>query len=170
MGKIVSAAYLVRRMMHTKRWTIINTSRQQTISEHTCGVMLLLDGVAVEAGLSTKDHLDLLRHALYHDSFEVVSGDMPGSFKRNNPDIKKVMNAAEGAVDWLPVIELPEHLKGIMRGADLAESVIYLDDAGTGRRAQRVVDALRAMVIKSGYGHLLSETNKLEDDEDLGNH
>jgi 5'-deoxynucleotidase YfbR-like HD superfamily hydrolase len=169
MGKIVSAAYLVRRMMHTKRWTIINTSRQQTISEHTCGVMLLLDRMAADFELPESDHLALLRYALYHDAFEVVSGDMPGSFKRNRPDIKAAINAAENAVDWLPATPLPAHLKDAMRAADLAESVIYLDDAGVGRRAQRVVSALRNLIAPV-FQYILGEPNKLEDDEDLGNY
>ena len=73
MSKLISAAYLVRRMMHTKRWGIINTSRQQTVPEHTCGVMILLDRMAIEDGkTSAEDHLALLRYALYHDAFEIV--------------------------------------------------------------------------------------------------
>lgn len=167
---MISAAYLVRRMMHTKRWTIINTSRQQTIAEHTCGVLVLLDRAASESGLSPEKHLALLRHALYHDAFEVVSGDMPGSFKRNNAEIKRAIAEAEAGADWVPPTELSPELQPLMRAADLAESVIYLDDAGAGRRAQRVTEALRSMVVRSGYGHLLSEASKLQDDEDLGNH
>lgn len=167
---MISAAYLVRRMMHTKRWTIINTSRQQTIAEHTCGVMVLLDRAAMDSGLTAAQHLALLRHALYHDAFEVVSGDMPGSFKRNNTDVKLAIGQAEAEADWVPPSELDASLRPLMRAADLAESVIYLDDAGAGRRAERVTEALRSMVVRTGYGHLLTEASKLKDDEDLGDH
>jgi 5'-deoxynucleotidase YfbR-like HD superfamily hydrolase len=166
----VSTPYLVRRMMHTKRWTIINTARPQTIAEHTCGVMMLLDSEATDAGLSAEQHLALLRHALYHDAFEVVSGDMPGSFKRNNAEVKSAISKAEEAASWVPSAECPPELKHLMRAADLAESVIYLDDAGIGRRARRVTETLRAMVESTGFSHLFFETNKLNDDEDLGNH
>jgi 5'-deoxynucleotidase YfbR-like HD superfamily hydrolase len=76
---MISPAYLVRRMMHTKRWGIINTNRTQTVAEHTAGVAILADQIAITRGLSESDHLALLRHCLYHDAFEVVTGDFPAA-------------------------------------------------------------------------------------------
>lgn len=166
---MISAAYLVRRMMHTKRWGIINTTRQQTVSEHTCGVMVLADRLATDQGLPESQHLQLLRHCLYHDSFEVLSGDFPGSIKRNDPNLKAALDAVEERCTDIPSVAVPDNLKQMAKAADLAESVIYLEDAGSGLRAAAVVRALRKL-IKPYFSHILDESNKLEDDKDLDNH
>ena len=169
MSKTISAAYLVRRMMHTKRWGIINTTRQQSVAEHTCGVAILADRLATDASLSTEDHLALLRHVLYHDAFEVVTGDLPGSLKRNHPAIKATIKDLEEGQNEVPVIKLRDAtLQQFARAADMAESVIFLDDVGHGARAERVKLALVAITNATGQGHILDETNKLHDDADLG--
>lgn len=170
MKDLVSAAYLVRRMMHTKRWGIINTTRQQSVAEHTCGVAILADRLATDAGLSPTDHLALLRHVLYHDAFEVVTGDLPGSLKRNHPAIKATIKDLEEGQLEVPVIKLRDSvLQRFTRAADMAESVIFLDDAGVGLRARAVTNALIGITNATGLGHILDETKKLHDDVDLGN-
>lgn len=166
---MISPAHLVRRMMHTKRWGIINTNRTQTVAEHTAGVAILADQIAITRGLSESDHLALLRHCLYHDAFEVVTGDFPGSIKRNNPALKAALDSAERSCTDIPQVQIEHDLKRIAKAADLAESVIYLQDAAAGSRALAVAEALRKLVSDE-YAFILKETNKLSDDEDLGNY
>lgn len=165
----MSAAYLVRRMMHTKRWGIVNTTRAQSVAEHTCGVAILTDRLATEHKLSTEDHLNLLRYVLYHDAFEVVTGDLPGSLKRNHPNVKATIKDLEESQTEVPTVKLRDaYLQQIARSADMAESVIFLEDAGTGTRARAITESLRKITENVGFADILDETHKLSDDADLG--
>ena len=74
------------RACHVRRWHIVQTSREQTLAEHSFAVAVIAGTLAAAMHYKGLMHdrlkLALLQHALAHDLIEVRTGDMPTPFKR----------------------------------------------------------------------------------------
>lgn len=78
------------RLANVKRWGIVEMSRDQSVAEHTCNVMMIAQSlvteynkmIAPEDMISTAQQLTLLRACLTHDLPEIYSGDIPTPTKR----------------------------------------------------------------------------------------
>ena len=77
----------VLRMSVVKRWAIIDTSRDQSLAEHSFNVSIislwLLERMANIVGtqLSDSTKLTVLLYGLLHDSDETLTGDIPSDIK-----------------------------------------------------------------------------------------
>ena len=65
---------LLARMKYITRWSLMHSTRAESLSEHTCDTALL---------------------ALYHDAPEIITGDMPTPVKYHSPALRDAYKALE---------------------------------------------------------------------------
>ena len=105
---------------YVQRYHADSVRDHQTVGAHTYGVMVLVDYV-----MDGEQSRKLMRKVLLHDVPEVVTGDMPYTAKRNNTELRRVMDAAENAamLAWgEPQIVLNALEQMIYKFCDLAEA------------------------------------------------
>lgn len=138
------------RASYTKRWTIVNTSRTQSIAEHSFNVA----GIAVRIAAAIEwngrfhhsDQLDLMSWALMHDIVEIYTGDIPTPFKRALEANGAKMLAAEE--QFLKEYGgMSRRAEGTVYGmivkfADILEAIWFLKDHGVGNHAKEVLTGL----------------------------
>lgn len=141
------------RACHVRRWHIVQTSREQTLAEHSFAVAVIAGSLAAAMQYKGLMHhglqLKLLQHALAHDLIEVRTGDMPTPFKRflEKAGGVGIVEKAEDLVDSdhsgsMRTVEGTE-IETIVKLADLIEAVYFLQDNGVGAHAKTVLDGLR---------------------------
>lgn len=141
------------RVGHIKRWHNVNTLREQTVAEHCYMVMLIalhlfqhLVGIDPDDRDSSKGAAWLiLIGAMFHDTPEVVGGDIPTPAKRM---IREVTGdpAIFDKIDELlmPVlpyagVKLPKDYEKFVKMADAIEGYHFIHDNHAGTHAQVVV-------------------------------
>lgn len=82
-----------------KRWHTWPTIHQETVDEHSMGVLRIYRQIF---GLST---VSVVKCIMDHDLPEIVAGDPPYPVKRDNPDLKKAYDAVEAKARKM--LELP---------------------------------------------------------------
>lgn len=144
------------RACHVKRWHIVQTSREQTLAEHSFAVAVIAGSLAAAMRwnglLQESGKLKLLQWALAHDIIEVRTGDMPTPFKRDLEAIggKGIVEKAEDRVDADTMAAYRQvrgtEVETIVKLADQIEAIFFLQDNGVGAHAKQVLDGLRAIL------------------------
>lgn len=102
---------MVNRMKLIDRWALMRNSQKENIAEHSHSVAVIAHALALignrKFGKSyDPDRVCLL--ALYHDTTEVITGDMPTPVKYYNDDIKNVYKDIEHIAGERLIHMLPE--------------------------------------------------------------
>jgi 5'-deoxynucleotidase len=144
------------RACHVRRWHIVQTSREQTLAEHSFAVAVIAGSLAAAMRwnglLQESGKLKLLQWALAHDIIEVRTGDMPTPFKRDLEAIggKGIVEKAEDRVDAETMAAYRQvrgtEVETIVKLADQIEAIFFLQDNGVGAHAKQVLDGLRAIL------------------------
>lgn len=105
---------MVNRMKFIDRWSLMNNSSKENIAEHSHSVAVITHALAVignkKFGKSyNTERASLL--ALYHDTTEVITGDMPTPVKYYNEDIKSVYKDIEHIAGERLLAMLPDEFK-----------------------------------------------------------
>jgi 5'-deoxynucleotidase len=142
------------RACHVRRWHIVQTSREQTLAEHSFAVAVIAGSLAAAMRWRELMHdsgkLKLLQWSLAHDIIEVRTGDMPTPFKRELEAVggKGIVEKAEDRVDpeTMGAYRLVRgtDVEMIVKLADQIEAIFFLQDNGVGAHAKQVLDGLRA--------------------------
>lgn len=138
---------------HIRRWSIVRVHRDQTIAEHMYQVAALCDMFAsdiFEAKYTEEVRGRLLHNAITHDLPEVMFGDLPTPTKRkidacgNQDEVNKLLDTSfwkERDESKRPK-ELPSEFDSILKLADLAEAILFLEIEGVDQRAKIVQDSI----------------------------
>lgn len=111
---------LMNRLKYIDRWGLMYSSRRENVMEHSAFTAMLAHALALTendlAGYKKVDaeHTALL--ALYHESAEVLTGDLPTPIKYYNDDITAAYKEIEQAANRRIVESLPRSLKGPLGG------------------------------------------------------
>lgn len=114
----LSAFYaLIARMKYIDRWALMRNSRSESLAEHSLEVALIAHGLATIGRERYGKSLDAERAAvvaLFHDSTEIITGDMPTPVKYANGQIKTAFKdvehqAAERLLATLPADVAPAY-------------------------------------------------------------
>lgn len=105
---------MVNRMKYIDRWALMPNTRKENIAEHSHGVAVIAHALALignkEFGKNyNAERVCLL--ALYHDTTEVITGDMPTPVKYYNDDIKSVYKDIEDVAGKRLLAMLPNDYK-----------------------------------------------------------
>jgi 5'-deoxynucleotidase YfbR-like HD superfamily hydrolase len=102
---------------HTKR-----VIQETTVAHHTWGVMLILFDIC-------EPSVNLLAAALYHDSAEIITGDVPAPAKWHHAGLDAELLAVERQFETDNEINylLTEHEQNLLKWADSLELILYAD-------------------------------------------
>lgn len=134
--KLYPFSALLARMKYITRWSLMHSTRPESLSEHTCDTALLAHTLCLIARRYTGTPCrpkTVAVAALYHDAPEIITGDMPTPVKYYSPGIReayqKVENvAAEQLLSMLPpalrdsyeplLKDVPPEVERIVKAAD----------------------------------------------------
>lgn len=105
---------MVNRMKYIDRWALMNNSTKENIAEHSHSVAVIAHALALIGNKKFDKNYDAQRVAvlaLYHDTTEVITGDMPTPVKYYNDDIKNVYKDIEHIAGDRLLSMLPEEFK-----------------------------------------------------------
>lgn len=135
---------VLSRMKYITRWALMRNTRPENICEHSQDVAVLAHALALLTNRRFGGRVDVSRCvliALYHDTPEIFTGDMPTPVKYYNPAIRDAYKQVEDVAADKLLSLLP---------ADLREDYAPLLRPGTnGRRrngSSRRADKLAALI------------------------
>ena len=89
--KLYPFSALLARMKYITRWSLMHSTRPESLSEHTCDTALLAHTLCLIARRYTGTPCrpkTVAVAALYHDAPEIITGDMPTPIKYYAPEIR----------------------------------------------------------------------------------
>ena len=118
------------RMKFIKRWQLMRSVREENIMEHSQCVTLLAHALVTihnEVYGGNADVLKTVLYATYHETSEVMTGDLPTPIKYYNRNIHGAYKALERSACEKIVATLPEEMQGALAPYVLAdeESIEY---------------------------------------------
>jgi 5'-deoxynucleotidase len=105
---------LVSRMRHIQRWGLMRNSFPENIQEHSHMVAVLAHALAMIEREMLGGDVDPDRcavAALFHDTSEILTGDLPTPIKYDNPDIQDAYKRVEEVACLKLLSMLPEPLR-----------------------------------------------------------
>lgn len=119
-------AYLMR-MKYIKRWALMRSTSEENIMEHSWEVAVIAHALAIiknEKFGGSVDEYKTLCLAVYHETSEVVTGDLPTPIKYFNREINSAYKSLEKDANERLIAKLPEELQNRYRE-------FILDDLGS---------------------------------------
>ena len=104
---------LLARMKYITRWSLMHSTRAESLSEHTCDTALLAHILCLIARRYTGTPCrpkTVAVAALYHDAPEIITGDMPTPVKYANAALRDAYKALEAESVRSMTGLLPEEL------------------------------------------------------------
>lgn len=120
-------AYMAR-MKLIKRWSLMKSVHEENIAEHSAQVAQIAHALALIKNKKFGGSLNADRIAtiaLYHETSEVLTGDLPTPIKYYNPDIRNAYKAIEGTANEKLISMLPDELRDEYRGLIVTDSDSY---------------------------------------------
>ena len=105
---------MMSRMKYIERWALMRNSRPENVSEHTLEVSILAHALAVIGNKRLNKNLNGERAALialFHDSTEIITGDMPTPIKYYNGNIQGAFKEIEAEAARRLLSMQPEDFK-----------------------------------------------------------
>lgn len=135
---------MLSRMKSITRWALMRNTRQETICEHSYDTAVLVHGLAELTNRRFGGQVDVGRCvllALYHDTTEIFTGDLPTPVKYDNAAIRAAYRQLETAAAQRLLALLPEDLRP-------AYEPLYAEQPGeeTERRLVKAADKLSALI------------------------
>ena len=106
-------AYLDR-MKYIKRWQLMRSVREENIMEHSQSVAVLAHALAAIRNKCFGGNVDIAKtvlYAMYHETSEVMTGDLPTPIKYYNRNIHGAYKELEKSACQKMVNMLPEELQ-----------------------------------------------------------
>ena len=162
------------RMKYIKRWSLMRSTREETIMEHTQQVTVLSHALALIKNKIYGGNLNIekvLLYATYHETGEVITGDLPTPIKYFNPEILNAYKSLENMAETRLLEMLPAEIK-----EDMTKAVLH-DENSEEYKLVKTADKLSAYIkcieeLKVGNGEfkkaektLLKELKKIDSPE-----
>ena len=116
-------AYLSR-MKYIKRWALMRSTNEENIMEHSLQVTEIAHAIALiknEMFGCSVDPYKVMCLAVYHETSEVITGDLPTPIKYFNAQINSAYKDLEDLAAEKLIEKLPEELKPLYREFILAD-------------------------------------------------
>ncbi|MBQ9728600.1 MAG: 5'-deoxynucleotidase [Clostridia bacterium] len=154
------------RMKYIKRWQLMRSVREENIMEHSHSVAMLSHALAVihnEVYGGKADVLKTVLYALYHETSEVMTGDLPTPIKYYNHSIQGAYKELEKSACEKMVKTLPSPLK-----EELAPYLIA-DEESVEYKLVKAADRLSAYIkcleeLRSGNKEFAKAQKSIEKD------
>ncbi len=106
-------AYMAR-MKLIRRWSLMKSVSEENIAEHSAQVAQIAHALALIKNKKFRGDLNpdrVATMALYHETSEVLTGDLPTPIKYYNPQIRKAYKDIEGVANERLLGMLPEDMR-----------------------------------------------------------
>lgn len=149
---------LISRMRYIDRWALMRNAHPENLAEHSLEVAVIAHALATIGNVRYGRSLDAEKAALvglFHDSSEIITGDMPTPVKYANGAIRDAYKGVETEAELELLDELPADLRPayeqIFFAGGLAEEPtedeVYL------RRLVKAADKISALIKCIDEGH-----------------
>ena len=131
------------RMKYIKRWQLMRSVREENIMEHSQSVAMLAHALAVIKNERFGGKVDVLKtvlYALYHETSEVLTGDLPTPIKYYNPEINAAYKGIEAVACDKMLSMLPPELRTAY------EPIVREDGSELERKLVKAADKLDALI------------------------
>ncbi|MDE6208493.1 MAG: 5'-deoxynucleotidase [Lachnospiraceae bacterium] len=109
---------MLSRMKYINRWGLMRNTITENIAEHSLDVAVIAHGLATISNLYFDGKVDAERVAviaLFHDTTEIITGDMPTPIKYYAPEIKNAYKDVETQAAKKLVTGLPKEMRDVYR-------------------------------------------------------
>jgi 5'-deoxynucleotidase len=109
---------MLARMKYINRWGLMRNTRNENLCEHSFETAVIAHALAVLRNTRFGGHVDEQRAALlalFHDSTEIITGDMPTPVKYYSPKIRSAYGEVENVARERLLSLLPEDLRPTYR-------------------------------------------------------
>lgn len=153
-------------MKYIKRWQLMRSTREENIMEHSQSVTYLAHALAVIKNKLFGGKADILKtvlYAAYHETSEVMTGDLPTPIKYYNRDIRGAYKdlerrACEKMCDMLPS-EIKEDISPFVLADEDSEEYKIV------KAADRLSAYLKCLEeLKCGNGEFEKAKRSIEED------
>lgn len=130
------------RMKYIKRWSLMHSLTGENIMEHSQQVAVIAHALAVISNTYFGGNLDansIAVKALFHETSEVLTGDLPTPIKYFNPEIRDAYKGLEKISNERLLEYLPSQLS-----AEYAK--IILDDSSVEHKFVKYADKIAAYI------------------------
>ena len=120
-------AYMAR-MKLIRRWSLMKSVSEENIAEHSAQVAQIAHALALIKNRLYGGELDADRiavMALYHETSEVLTGDLPTPIKYYNPEIRKAYKDIEKIANDKLLSMLPDELRADYRDVIVTDDESY---------------------------------------------
>ena len=154
------------RMKYIKRWQLMRSTREENIMEHSHGVTMLAHALAVIHNEEFGGNVDVLKtvlYAVYHETSEVMTGDLPTPIKYYNRSIHGAYKDLERTACEKMVGMLPEKMQSSLSPYVLA------DEESMEYKLVKAADRLSAYIkcleeLRLGNGEFSKAKKSIEED------
>lgn len=105
---------MMSRMKYINRWALMRNIQEENISEHSLEVAMIAHNLAVISNVRLGNHLAAEKAALigmYHDSNEIITGDMPTPIKYHSDELHQAFQEVENLASEQLLEMLPEDIR-----------------------------------------------------------
>jgi len=130
-------------MKHINRWGLMRNTSTENIQEHSLQVSMLAHALAVISNTCFNGSVNPERVAVlavYHDSNETITGDLPTPIKYYNPTIWKAYKDLEDVSKNKLLSMLPDELK------PQYQSILFFDETSAEGKIVKAADRLSAYI------------------------
>ena len=154
------------RMKFIKRWQLMRSTREENIMEHSQSVAMLAHALAVirnEVFGGAVDISTTVLYALYHETSEVMTGDLPTPVKYYNKGIHGAYKELETRACEKMADMLPQKMKEVIKPYILA------DEQSEEYKLVKAADRLSAYIkcleeLRSGNSEFSKAKKSIEED------
>jgi len=130
---------------HVKRWSMVATTAESNVASHSFNVAVI--AMAIRSKMFNTNHFsaaEVCYHALLHDIDEVFTGDIPTTTKEAMRHQGVEPNAL---FEGQEVTNPPEHIRAIIKLADLIDNWRFISQHGAGARAAIAAAEVRERLV-----------------------
>ncbi|MFC5077059.1 5'-deoxynucleotidase YfbR [Vibrio thalassae] len=143
------------RMKLIQRWPLMRSVSTENISEHSLQVAFVAHALAIIknkkfGGNTNPERIAIL--AMYHDTSEVLTGDLPTPVKYYNPEIAKEYKKIESAAERKLLSMLPEEFQEDFKPFLISEYA-YEEDTQIVKQADSICAYLKCLEELSAGNH-----------------
>ena len=124
----------ILRAQNVKRWVIVNTSRNQSLAEHSFNVIAITREICKRLNIADAN---AIKYAFDHDLDEILTGDIP------TPAKKRLGIETGDGYDGKSLTGCNDLEISVVKVADVLEAILFIEENGVGQHASEVMGYLR---------------------------
>ncbi len=134
---------MLSRMKYISRWALMRNTERENLSEHSLETAVIAHALAVLGNVRfgkrfSPERVALL--ALFHDTPEILTGDMPTPVKYYNPQLREAYGEVERTAGERLLSMLPEDMRSSY------SSLLIQDEDSEEHRLVKAADKLSALI------------------------